>query len=96
MATKRQEEEARRAELRALVPSVAVRVSAGHDVNGNPKRGWLVVDTDGETREFIDEEYSSDAELKRKYGISQGLTGCTIELKVTPGTYRALKKLVQA
>lgn len=71
---------------------VAVRVDAGNDRNGNPRRGWLIVDAKGDTVEFIDEGYSGDRELEKKFGIKQGLERCTIELNITPGCYRALLK----
>ena len=74
---------------------IAIRVNAGNDRNGNPRRGWLVVDYDGFTRDFIDEGYSGDSELKEKYGISSGGLGCTEALRIALGEYRDLKKRYQ-
>lgn len=34
---------------------IAIRVKATNDTNGNPRRGWLIVDDAGDTIEFVDE-----------------------------------------
>lgn len=72
----------------------AVYVGTKNDVNGNPRRGWLV-DTGGGRAVFVDEGYGGRQSLKQacptatqrfdsyKYG----------PLQVEPGEYRALKKL---
>lgn len=68
---------------------VAVKVNAGHDVNGNPRRGWIVLSCkSGDMVDFVDEGYEGDSKLRRKHPTAA--VGPTI--KVVPGEYRQLKK----
>lgn len=48
---------------------IAVRVIAasGHTRSGNPKRGWLIVDNEGFSVDFVDEGYEGKAVFKRAY-----------------------------
>lgn len=71
---------------------IGVYVNAGNDNNGNPRRGWLVVDAKGDTVDFVDHEYAGRGALEKKYpGI-----GRSIELTITPACYRALRKLARS
>jgi hypothetical protein len=68
---------------------LAVKVNAGHDVNGNPRRGWVMTNCrKGDMVDFVDEGYHGDTYLERQY--PRAVKGP--ELKVTPGEYRDLKK----
>lgn len=64
---------------------VAIKINAGHDTNGNPRRGWLIVDAmSGNQIDFVDEGYRGWAGLKHDYpDVVEGP-----ELVVTPGEYR--------
>lgn len=68
---------------------LAVKVNAGHDTNGNPRRGWVTINCrKGDMVDFVDEGYQGNSGLKRQY--PHAVEGP--ELKVTPGEYRELKK----
>lgn len=45
---------------------LAISLKAGHDVNGNPRRVWVVLDG-GEIVDAIDEEYYGSAAVTNKY-----------------------------
>lgn len=70
-------------------PPVTVKIKAGHDTNGNPRRGWVVVNSrTGDTVDFVDEGYEGHAALQRKY--RDFVEGPVLE--VVPSEYRRLKK----
>jgi hypothetical protein len=52
---------------RTAAPYYAVKLNAGDDINGNPRRGWLVYDRTGEFRGFVDEGYRGDRVLRHDY-----------------------------
>jgi hypothetical protein len=64
----------------------AVYVNAGNDRNGNPRRGWIVIDVTDGGLAFVDEGYSGRSELRRLFPDA----GEVIALDVTPGAYRDL------
>jgi hypothetical protein len=68
---------------------LAIHVDAGHDVNGNPRRGWLIIDTkSGDSFDFVTEGYRGTGALKMTYpDATQGP-----RLTITPGEYRDLKR----
>lgn len=48
---------------------LAIYIDAGHDRNGNAKRGWLITDQDGAFTDFIDEGSMGRAALAQSgYG----------------------------
>jgi hypothetical protein len=66
---------------------VAVKVNAGHATNGNPRRGWVVLDQrTGDMIDFVDEGYRGVSALRRAYPDAV----LSVELAVTPGEYRTL------
>lgn len=71
---------------------VAIKVNAGHDVNGNPRRGWMITSCrKGSMVDFVDEGYHGNGILRRQYPhATEGP-----ELAVTPGEYRNLKKIAR-
>jgi len=64
---------------------LAIKFNAGHDPNGNPRRGWLIVAMDdGDPMDFVDEGYLGWSALERAYpNVVEGP-----EIKVTPQQYR--------
>jgi hypothetical protein len=71
---------------------LAIKVNAGHDVNGNPRRGWVMTNCrNGSMVDFVDEGYHGDSYLERDY--PHAVKGPN--LKVTPGEYRDLKKFAR-
>jgi hypothetical protein len=71
------------------VNALAVKLNAGHDANGNPRRGWAVIDLKtGDMVDFVDEGYRGRAALERVY--PRVLLGP--EFPTTPATYRELKR----
>jgi hypothetical protein len=68
---------------------LAIKVNAGHDTNGNPRRGWAAINCrSGDMVDFVDEGYTGRASLTRKY--PRAVEGPVFQ--VTPGEYRDLKK----
>lgn len=73
-------------------PTLAVYIDANNDRNGNPRRGWMVVDQDGNTLAFVDEDYSGRASLTRRFpGVPE-----TGRIAVTPGEYRSMLRAEKA
>ncbi len=47
---------------------VGIKINAGHDINGNPLRGWAIVDAaSGNLVDFVDEGYKGWKALKNAY-----------------------------
>lgn len=76
---------------------IAIRLNAGHDRNGNPRRIWLILkETDSSEGECvatvmdaIDEGYIGKDSV-RQAGYTEVCWGPEIE--ITPGEYRGLLK----
>lgn len=66
---------------------IAIRLNAGNDVNGNPRRVFVVLDPMVGVIDAIDEGYEGEAELRKRYRISS-----TADLDTTPRQYRELVK----
>jgi hypothetical protein len=64
--------------------NVAVKINAGNDRNGNPRRGWHVYSTTGDYRGFVDEGYSGRSVIFERFPNVVEL--CTIP--TTPTVYR--------
>lgn len=64
---------------------LSIKLNAGHTQMGNPRRGWIVIDTSrGDAIDFIDEGYRGRAALTRDYpNIIEGP-----EIPVAPSVYR--------
>lgn len=72
--------------------SVAIKVNAGNDVNGNPRRGWIITGCrKGNMIDFVDEEYYGSSILRERH--PKAVLGP--ELEVTPRTYRELKRAAE-
>jgi len=66
----------------------AVKINAGNDRNGNPRRGWLCYDIHGGYHFFVDEGYEGRQALLKEFPNAIEL--CTIP--TTPGVYRDAMK----
>ena len=69
----------------------AVYVGTKNDVNGNPRRGWLV--DVGNTTVFVNEGYVGRAALKK---ACPNAVERFSRIEITPGEYRNLRKLPAA
>jgi hypothetical protein len=65
--------------------TIAIHINAGNDRNGNPKRGWIITNSEGEFIDFVDEGYAGTGSL-RTSAFSQAKPTPTIE--VAPSVYR--------
>lgn len=63
---------------------LAIYINAGNNSNGNPRRGWIITDGDGDFADFVNEGYGGKQTL-REAGYS---LPSTPPISVTPGTYR--------
>ncbi len=71
---------------------LAIKVNAGHDTNGNPRRGWVITGCHkGAMEDFVDEGYHGTSILRREH--PRAVEGP--ELRVTPGEYRDLKRFAR-
>lgn len=70
---------------------IFLHLDAGHDVNGNPRRLYVVLDQQANVVEVIDEGYEGRGAL-RKYApkTTRGLP--IVEFETTPRQYRELLK----
>lgn len=66
----------------------AVKINAGNDANGNPRRGWLLYSSDGYLEGFVDEGYSGQGALRE--AAPNHVELC--HLMVKPGEYREARK----
>jgi hypothetical protein len=65
----------------------AVHLNAGNDVNGNPRRLFVVYDTEtGAIKEVIDEGYSGKRDLFTRYPK----IACGSEIEISPKEYKWL------
>lgn len=72
---------------------LAIKIDAGHSRNGNPQRGWIIADDDGDLINFVDKGYQGSAALKTSsYG---SVTPTQEAIEVTPGTYRKLLRAMK-
>jgi len=71
---------------------LAVKINAGNNSNGNPRRGWFVYDREGYFQGFVDDGYAGYGGLRKLFPnvIEVGTT-----IPTTPTAYReAMKKRV--
>lgn len=70
----------------------AVKLNAGNDRNGNPRRGWVVCEIldaiDARAIGFVDEEYGGSSALSRAYGDMPSIG----VFDVSPRDYAHMKK----
>ena len=63
---------------------MAIKINAGHDRNGNPRRGWLVYTREGNYLGFIDEGYGGRRALTSLFPNAVELA----HIPLQPKTYR--------
>lgn len=66
--------------------TVALRLIAPHDSNGNPRRGWAVLDENGSVIRFVEEGYTGPRVLATA-GFGEVVRGP--EINVTAMEFRA-------
>jgi len=72
-----------------IADKLAIWLNAGNDSNGNPRRLYVAVDTQGEVLSIHDEGFSGSAAVTDHYpGIA--IVG---QFHITPAQYRELKKV---
>jgi hypothetical protein len=64
---------------------LAIYIDAGNNSNGNPRRGWIITNQDGEFTAFVDEGYEGKAALASS---GYGNATSTPRLDVQPSVYR--------
>lgn len=69
---------------------IAIRLDAGNDTNGNPRRIFVVIDEKANVVDVIDEGYEGTQELKRRHGPLTARQ--TVDFETTPRQYRELLK----
>ncbi|MEU7278731.1 hypothetical protein AB0A69_08080 [Streptomyces sp. NPDC045431] len=69
----------------------AVYIAADNDINGNPRRGWLVHSSLGIPVRFVDEGYAGRQAL-REAGFDPDSLLATDKIKVPAREYRRLRK----
>lgn len=67
---------------------IALYLDAGNDKNGNPRRGWLLVSSDGTFYDFVDEGYSGHSALRQQYPNVVS----TERIPTTPAFYREARQ----
>lgn len=79
-------------ESRFIAPGtmLKLRVDAGNDRNGNPRRGWIIWDSRGGDVGFIDEGYTGP-QIVAKTFPDRSFRDLG-ELGITPAVYRMLNK----
>jgi hypothetical protein len=73
---------------------IAIHLDAGHDVNGNPKRLYLIVDSSREylpIEAVIEEGYSGQSALN-VMKLPASIKHRVLHLKTTAGEYQQIKK----
>lgn len=63
---------------------LAIYIDAGNDRNGNPKRGWIIAEDDGQFKDFVDEGYGGIGNLRAQYGN----IASTQRIEVAKSVYR--------
>lgn len=72
----------------AKLNPIAIRVDAGNDTNGNPRRLFLVYDTQANLVDIIKEGYNGSRQLEELYPSLRGKVTGLIE--VSPSFYNDL------
>jgi hypothetical protein len=65
--------------------ALAIKINAGNDRNGNPRRGWIIAADSGAFINFVDEGYAGVGALSDAGYINIPQTE---PIDVLPGTYR--------
>lgn len=68
---------------------LAVYIRTTNDTNGNPRRGWMIVNPDGTTAGFVDEGYTGYPAVRERFPDAVEVSHA---LEVTPATYRVLER----
>jgi hypothetical protein len=66
---------------------IAIHINAGNDTNGNPRRGFIIVDSQGTAIDFIDEGYAGTGSLQTS--AYSGATPSNFTIDVSPAFYKS-------
>ena len=69
-----------------------IKVNAGNDTNGNPRRGWIHTDTNGVAIAFYDEGFDNGGDEFNK-GLYRTEPTLNFTLEIPFKQYRELKKM---
>ena len=78
----------------------AIKVETKHDVNGNPRRGWLVYEKPGVCISFVEEGYAGERALRLAHPAfgdpntsgSPGHAIVTCVLEITGGEWQRIRR----
>ena len=71
--------------------TLAIKIDAGNNTNGNPRRGWMLYDKDGYYLGFVDEGYTGREGIRNIRHLTEG----AVTIPTTPAFYRSqLKKQI--
>ena len=73
--------------------ALAIKINAGNDRNGNPRRGWIIADDNGSFINFVDEGYSGVGALTVAGYANLPRTEA---IDVTPSTYSSAYRQSQS
>lgn len=62
-----------------------IYIGTTNDTNGNPRRGWVRLDSDGQALEWIEESYEGRGAIA---GYNEGVT---MKITVQPAEFKRLK-----
>lgn len=67
---------------------LAIYINAGNTKNGNPRRGWIIANSDGEFIDFVDEGYEGTGALKTSaYSTAAPTPAIMVEASVYKEAY---------
>ncbi len=69
---------------------IVLHLNAGHNVNGNPRRLYVVIGRDGSVERVINEGYAGIGALWSAYPRLKDKPVYPVELEITPREYRRL------
>lgn len=66
----------------------AIKIDAGNNTNGNPRRGWMLYNKDGHYLGFVDEGYTGWEGIRNIHHLTEGAG----TIPTTPAFYRSQLK----
>ncbi len=60
---------------------IYLHLATKHDVNGNPRRLYVILDSDGDVVDVIDEGYAGNSQVRKKY--PDAVVGPRIEVPIS-------------
>ena len=66
-----------------------IYIATKNDTNGNPRRGWIRIDSEGKALEWIEEGYEGRGAIA---GYNEAVT---MKITVAPAEFKRLKRYAQ-